>query len=78
MIDIYWAYLLERRLKNDLNEENIKKDKDKKEKAKKEKKINKDVCAFCGQNINFCICNTQAKLTFVNPHYVLNKNNTTD
>jgi len=57
MIDIYWAYLLERRLKNDLNEENIKKDKDKKEKAKKEKKINKDVCAFCGQNINFCICN---------------------
>ena len=55
MIDIYWAYLLELKLKKDLNKENIKKEKDKKE--KKQNKINKDDCAFCGQNINFCICN---------------------
>ena len=57
MIDIYWAYLLERKLKNDLKKENIKDKKDKKEKDKKQNKINKDDCAFCGQNINFCICN---------------------
>mgnify|MGYP001414635060 CR=1 FL=1 len=58
MIDIYWAFLLERRQKNDLNKENIKKDKEKKEKKQnKINKINKDDCAFCGQNINFCICN---------------------
>ena len=54
MIDIYWAYLLEQKLKKDLKKENIK---DKKEKDKKQNKINKDDCAFCGQNINFCICN---------------------
>jgi len=55
MIDIYWAYLLEKRLKKDLYEKNSRK-----KEIKKETKTRKDIhknCPLCGQNNYFCICN---------------------
>lgn len=57
MIDIYWAYVLEQRLKKNMNKKLIK---DKIIKQEKENNLECKIiknCVICGQNNYFCICN---------------------
>ena len=57
MIDIYWAYVLEQRLKKKMNQKLIK---DKIIIEKNENNLQCKIiqnCSLCGQNYYFCICN---------------------